>query len=494
MTLPASSNALKTADTPSSEVELRPRKISYYQKTLRSLLQMLIPKGRRVLDIGCGTGVLLKLLEPYRGVGIDSDAGKIRVAREDHQGCEFIAADLYELQTNETFDYVLMSDLVGELDDLQKAFDKLHDVTDHASRVVITHYNYIWEPLIRLACLLGIKPHQPYQNWLSLEDISNLLYLSGYEVIRKGYNLLIPIPIPLISSFVNRYIAILPLVNKLCLQEYIIARRCPSRRTQSELSVSVIVPCRNERDNIDAAVARIPEMGCHTEIIFVDGASTDGTLEKIQAQIEMHRETKDIKLLHQVSGPAGAASSGHDSTPPNRMLSLGKGDAVRKGFDAASGDVLMILDSDLTVPPEELPKFYQAICEGKGEFINGTRLVYQLEKQAMRTLNIIGNKFFSLVFSWLLGQRIKDTLCGTKVLLKSDYEQIKAGRSYFGEFDPFGDFDLLFGACRSNLKITEIPIRYQARTYGDIKIERFKHGLILLRMSFFAAKKLKMTF
>ena len=488
MTLPVTTNA---TTVPTVKGELHLQRISYYKKTLRSLLQMLIPKGRTVLDIGCGTGDLLKLVEPSRGVGIDSDPDKIRIARENAQGCEFIAADLCELPASETFDYVVMSDLVGELNDLQQAFDKLNDFTDHASRVVITHYNYIWEPLIRLACLLGIKPHQPYQNWLSLDDISNLLYLSGYEVIRKGYNLLLPVPIPLVSSFINRYIAILPLVNRLCLQEYIIARRCPTQLSRPELSVSVIVPCRNERDNIDAAVARIPQMGSHTEIIFVDGASTDGTVEKIQAQIKIHQGTKDIKLIHQINVPAGAAT---DSTPPNRMLKLGKGDAVRKGFAAASGDILMILDSDLTVPPAELPKFYQAICDGKGEFINGTRLIYQMEKQAMRTLNILGNKFFSMIFTWLLGQRIKDTLCGTKVLLKSDYKRIEAGRSYFGEFDPFGDFDLLFGACRNNLKIIEIPIRYQARTYGDIKIERFKHGLILLRMSVFAAKKLRMIF
>jgi glycosyltransferase involved in cell wall biosynthesis len=227
-------------------------------------------------------------------------------------------------------------------------------------------------------------------------------------------------------------------------------------------------------------------MGSHTELIFVDGDSTDGTVEKIEELIEKHRGKKDIKLIHQV--PRGS-----DEAHTGKMLKLGKGDAVRKGFDAASGDILMILDSDLTVPPSELPKFYRAMAEGRGEFINGTRLVYDMEAGAMRFLNMLANHAFSILFTWLLEQRIKDTLCGTKVLSKSDYESIRANRAYFGDFDPFGDFDLLFGAALLNLKIVEVPIRYRARTYGDIKIERWKHGLLLLRMSWIAAKKLKLA-
>ena len=228
-------------------------------------------------------------------------------------------------------------------------------------------------------------------------------------------------------------------------------------------------------------------------MLFVDGNSTDGTIEEIEKMIEKYKDKKDIKLIHQIPKDVKEKELKDDlETPPDKMLKLGKGDAVRKGFDAAQGDILMILDSDLTVPPEDLPKFYDAIAEGKGEFINGTRLVYQMDKEAMRTLNILGNKFFSLLFTWLLGERIKDTLCGTKVLLKKNYETIKEGRAYFGDFDPFGDFDLLFGAAKQNLKIIEVPIRYRRRTYGEIKIERFKHGLILLKMSAIAFKKLKL--
>jgi hypothetical protein len=114
-----------------------------------------------------------------------------------------------------------------------------------------------------------------------------------------------------------------------------------------------------------------------------------------------------------------------------------------------------------------------------------------MESQAMRFLNLLGNKFFSLTFSWLLGQSVKDTLCGTKVLWKSDYEQIAANRAYFGDFDPFGDFDLLFGAARLNQKIVDLPIRYRERTYGSTNVQRWKHGWLLLKMVLFASRRIK---
>jgi glycosyltransferase involved in cell wall biosynthesis len=231
-----------------------------------------------------------------------------------------------------------------------------------------------------------------------------------------------------------------------------------------------VIPCRNEKGNIEAAIQRLPNFGNHQEIIFVDGHSTDGTVEEIQRVIDTYRD-RTIRFL---------AQDGQ-----------GKGDAVRKGFAAATGDILMILDADLTVPPEDLPKFYDAIVCGKGEFINGCRLVYPMEGQAMRFLNLLGNKFFSVAFSWLLNQPLKDTLCGTKVMFREDYLKLAANRHYFGDFDPFGDFDLILGASKLNLKILEVPIRYRDRTYGSTKISRFQHGWLLLKMTFFAFCKLK---
>ncbi len=470
-------------------------KNAYYHAEQEKLLRFIVPEGKKVLSIGCGTGATLARLNPSKGVGLDFSDGMIAIAKKEHPNLTFKVDDAEALKEKGRYEYVVMSDLVGDLTDIWQAFRELRKVTDKNSRVVITYYNYLWEPILRMAEKLGLKMPQDYQNWLSLEDLENILYLNGYEVVKKGRQLLMPVRIPFLSGFINKYLTVLPFVKRLSLVHYLVAKENPDGLgvRARKCSVSVIIPCRNERGNIAAAVERTPAMGSHTELIFVDGNSTDGTVEAIEDAIEKFKGKKDVRLIHQI--PKDSMAHDHRSdlkTPPNKMLKLGKGDAVRKGFAAATGDILMILDSDLTVPPEELPKFYDAIVNGKGEFINGTRLVYQMEKQAMRTLNIFGNKFFSWLFTWLLDQRIKDTLCGTKVLLKKDYEKIEAGRSYFGDFDPFGDFDLLFGAAKQNLKITEVPIRYKSRTYGDIKIERFKHGLILLKMSFIAFKKLKL--
>jgi glycosyltransferase involved in cell wall biosynthesis len=230
------------------------------------------------------------------------------------------------------------------------------------------------------------------------------------------------------------------------------------------------VPARNEAGNIEQLIDRVPEMGGGTEIIFVEGHSTDDTYAAIERAIAAHPE-RTCKLLKQ----------------PGK----GKGDAVRAGFAVATGDILTILDADLTVPPEDLPAFFDAMHSGKADFANGVRLVYPREEKAMRMANLIGNKFFGLAFSWLIGQRIKDTLCGTKTMWKKDYDLLAANRSYFGDFDPFGDFDLLFGAARMSLKIVDVPVRYRQRTYGETNIQRWRHGILLLRMVMFAARRMK---
>lgn len=461
----------------------------YYYHKLERLLVSLIPPGRKVLEIGCGTGELLHGVAPGEGVGVDFSRKMLDIAAKQFHDLRFVCEDAECLHLHEPFDYVILSDLLGEVDDVWQALHELHKVTDQSSRIIITYYNYLWEPLLKAGEKLGVKMPQEYQNWLSQSDIEHALNQNDFEVIKHGTYLLLPIYVPIISELINRYLAPLPFLQRLCMVQYLVAKKLVPYQdeTVSNFRVSVIIPCRNERENIESAVERIPAMGIETEIIFVDGESTDGTVEKIKEMICKYEGVKQIRLIHQTSAEAGASSE----HPPDKMLQLGKGDAVRKGFDAATGDVLMILDADLTVPPEELPRFYHAIASGKGEFINGTRLVYQMEKQAMRTLNLLGNKFFSLVFTWLLGQRIKDTLCGTKVLFRRNYETIKNHRSFFGELDPFGDFDLLFGAARQNLKIVEVPVHYRMRTYGDVKIERFKHGLKLLRMSLIGLWKLK---
>ena len=412
----------------------------YYHSELRDFFRFVIPENASVLEIGSGTGDLLAELKPSRGLGVDFSPAMTAAAKKRHPGLSFATDDVEALVTAEKFDYVVMQDLLGSLDDIWLAFRSLSKVTGPETRIAITSYNPLWEPLVILAEAAGLKVKNPRQNWLAMADIENLLYLNNYEVIKKGHRFLMPFEIPLLSPFLNKFLAKMPFFKNLGLVQFIVARETPARPSPAAYSASVIVPCRNEAGNIEQLFKELPALGKGTELIFVDGDSNDGTVEKIR-EVSARYPGLPVKII-----PQGGA--------------FGKADAVRKGFDAASGDMFMILDADLTVVPEDLKKFYAAIAEGKGEFINGSRLVYPMEKGAMRFLNMIGNKTFSLIFTWTLGQRIKDTLCGTKVLLRANYEKIKAGRAYFGEFDPFGDFDLLFGASKLNLRITEMPVSY----------------------------------
>jgi len=446
------------------------QKGAYYHKELEKYLRFLVPPHSSVLEIGCGTGELLAALNPKRGLGIDISPKMVETARKNCPNLQFEVGDLEDLQIKEKFDYVVLVEVIGHVDDIQLAFKGLHKVCKPETRLIIVYYNYLWEPILKFAEFIGLRMKQSLQHWLPLEDISNLLYLNDFDVIKKGYRFLLPLYIPFISTFSNKYLAKMPFFWKLSLNEILIARPLARRKPPEETTCSVIIPCRNEKGNIEPAVLRTPEMGKQTELIFVEGNSQDGTLEECERVKNIYSQ-KDISVLVQDG--------------------KGKGDAVRKGFSHAKNDILIILDADLTVPPEDLPKFFETIASGKGEFINGSRLVYQMEEQAMRFLNLLGNKFFSRAFTYLLEQRIRDTLCGTKVLWREDYLRIVKGRDYFGDFDPFGDFDLLFGAAKLNLKIVEIPIRYRERTYGTTQISRFRHGLLLFKMAFFALGRIK---
>ncbi len=418
----------------------------YYYHDQERYFRFLVSEGLSVLEIGCGTGDLLHAMKPKRGVGIDFSPEMLKIAREKYPDLEFWEADIEHIEErNETFDVLILADVVGHLQDIEEAFRNLRPFCRPDTRIIVSYYNFLWEPILKFGELLGLKMPQQYQNWLSSEDISNLLALAQFEVVKSECRLLFPKKIPLLSNFVNMYVASLPGIRKFCLCRYLVARP-KNLREKREFPTTILIPCRNEKGNIEEAIKRIPAFGGHQEILFVDGHSTDGTPEEIERVMGEYPQ-KDIKLL--VQGGKG------------------KGDAVRKGFGAAKGDILMILDADLTVPPEDLPKFYRALAWDGGEFINGCRLVYPMEKQAMRFLNLLGNKFFSIMFTWILNQRFKDTLCGTKVLFKRDYEKIQANRDYFGEFDPFGDFDMILGAVKQNLKVVEVPIRYRERTYGS---------------------------
>lgn len=460
-------------------IERARRARRYFYDSLTRILRVRLPAGQRVLDIGCGAGHLLAALEPSTGVGIDVSERHVAAAQERHGGrsLRFLAGDGSDpevlARAGGPFDAIVLVNVITHLTDVQATLEALHPLCHRQTRVLIYSYSRAWQPALRIAELLKLKYRQPPESWLPPEEVVSMLGLADFEVVRRDAQIVVPVGIPLLSNLLNRYAGHLPLVESLSLMYGLIARPAPHRRAPSRArpSTSVIIPCRNEAGHIPSLVARLPELGPGSEFLFVEGNSTDDTEAVLRRTVEENPH-RPFRFLKQ----------------PGR----GKGDAVRLGFAEARGDIVLILDSDMGVAPEDVPKFVEALVRGKGDMVNGSRLVYPMEGRAMRFLNLLANKAFAWLFSWLLGQQVRDTLCGTKALYREDYERIAANRAYFGEFDPFGDFDLLFGAARLNLRIVDLAVRYHERRYGETNISRFRHGLLLLRMSAFGARKLKL--
>lgn len=456
-----------------SEHDGRPRRVQRgFHAQIAAQLRRLIPEGASVLEAGCGRGELLRALRPGRGVGIDLSPRMLEQARAlDPEGrCDYRLADACTFQPGETFDYLVLDYLVGYLPDVQACLEHLRTLAHPRTRLCLTSVNNVWMPLLRFGQRLGLVTRQPPSNWVSTRDLVNLLELAGWEVVHQSTEQLLPLRVPLLGGVCNRFLVRLPGLRHFGSSLYLVARPAAVRPAAAP-TCSVIVPARNEAGNIRAALERIPIMGAATEVIFVEGHSRDDTWDTIVRETAAYRGPLRVRALQQTG--------------------RGKWDAVRTGFAAATGDVLVIQDADLTAPPEDLPKFFAAIAGGAAEFANGSRLVYPMEKQAMRFLNLLGNKFFALALSFTLGQPIKDSLCGTKMLLRRDYERILARIAVLGDFDPFGDFNLLFGAALLKLRIRDIPVRYKDRTYGETNISRFRHGWLLLKMTAFGLARIK---
>jgi SAM-dependent methyltransferase len=440
----------------------------------RRFMRFLIPPGKRILELGCGLGNLLASLQPSYGVGVDFSPTAIQRAKARHPGLHFHVGDAEDRQVlaqiEGPFDYIVIADTIGMFEDIDETLRLVHRLCEPSTRVIISYYSHLWEPILKLGEILRLKSRQPKVNYIATADFLNLMDLADFETIRHEQRQLLPRRLFGLGRFINRYVAPLPGIRKLCLRTYLVGRpvlQFPDRK----LSATILIPCRNERGNIENAIRRMPRFGRTQEIIFAEGNSSDGTFEECERVRDAYKDQWNIKVLKQDG--------------------KGKGDAVRKGFAEATGDVLMILDADLTMPPESLPKDPAVIETGKADFVNGTRLVYPMEDEAMRPLNLMANRFFAYLFSYLVNTRMTDTLCGTKVLLRKDYEVLVREREYFGNFDPFGDFDLIFGAAKQNLKIIETPIHYKARTFGETQISRFRDGWLLLKMVWFAYRKLK---
>ena len=440
-----------------------------YKNSLIRCIRNIIPKCSRILHIGSGDGSLLSGLEPEVGVGVEPALDLVDKATADYPQYSFHSSEFEGFEIEGKFDFVLIADVLLDVYDIDAMMRKVRVACSPDTRVVVTNYSQVWRPILKFLRFLRIARPRFGNTWFSPGDVRSAFERTGFQLLSERCEVLFPSRLPIVSSLFNRFLSQLPVFRWFCLHRIYVARLDPEPITPKP-SVTVLVPARNESGNIPRLMSEVPEMGSFTEVIFVEGNSTDDTWEVLQEAIAQRNDPL-YRLIKQ----------------PGK----GKGDAVRAGFAEARGDILMILDADLTVAPDMLPRFYEAVSSGRAEFANGTRLVYQMHDRAMRFLNLLGNHFFAKAFTYVMGQPIRDTLCGTKVLTRESYNKIVANRDFFGEFDPFGDFDLLFGAARLNMKILDVPVRYGERVYGETNISRFRHGTLLFRMLFVGARKLK---
>jgi hypothetical protein len=424
-------------------------KNSYYNENIRKLYASIVRPGKSVLEIWCGSGNTLSCTYTMGAAGRNEG---IRHASSAHLG------------KSGSFDYILVHDAAEYTHDIWEMLESLKGKSRKGTYVIISFINPVWEPVIKIANALGVRVKDKAHNHISRHLIRDMLEFNDFSVLLEGQRMLVPKRVPVVSRFFNAYACNVPVLRRLCLVQYMVARYDGSREKKRNLSCSVIIPCFNEEGNIRSAIGRVPKMGRFTEVVVVDDGSKDGTAQAVRSVM---RKKRHVKLV---------------TYEGNR----GKGYAVKHGFEKATGDVLMILDADMTVPPEELPRFFLLLEEGKGQFINGTRMIYPMEEQAMKGLHVIGNYVFGKIFSWLLGRRISDTLCGTKVLMRKDYEKIEMGKC------KWGDFDLLFGAAKLRLSIVEVPVHYMKRVAGESKMKTWKHGFVLLKMCFRGFVELKL--
>src|SRR5262249_18318887 len=358
---------------------------------------------------------------------------------------------------------ILLNGNLNYSHDVQALLASVKCKLGRTSRLIAVVYNPYLRWIYVLASRLGVRKAEQPCTFITVNDLRHLGRLSGFELVSIRNCVHVPLRLFGIGTLANRILPVVPLLRWLAFTCVATFRPISGPGTVKDPSLSIIVPARNEEGNIEECLRRLPDFsGIPVEVIFVEGNSSDGTWPAIQRVV-----AESVGSRFRVRG--------------YRQTGQGKHDAVRLGIEKATNDLVIILDADLTMPPEMLARFYVAYRDGFADFVNGHRLMYPMEKDAMRFLNWLGNIFFAKLVSRLADVRVGDSLCGTKLLRRADYALIEAWRRNIGIVDPFGDFELLFFASTLRLGIIDVPIRYKARSYGATNIRRFTDGFLLLR-------------
>ena len=421
---------------------------SFYHATISNLIAGMIPPSSRVLELGCGLGDLLASLNPSSGIGLNVAQGLTDRASQKHPRLEFHTSDVDSAGLPRSFEpqYIVMTNMLDYVHDIWDVMGSLKPAVHEHTLLIITTNNPLWAPLLRLASNLKLRFPESPRNFITNRDICSVLHLQGFDIVEEGLTLPVPKRIPVLGDLINAIVPEVPVLRFVSSLQYIAAR---PRIPRPPLSCSVVIPCHNEADNIQECLRRVPNIGTRTEIVVVDDGSTDDTCQRVKEVMAADSRVRLIVL----------------------EKNQGKASAVRAGFEAAEGDVLMILDADMAVTPEELPKFLTPLQDGTADLVNGTRLIYPMHGKAMKVANFLGNKGFCFLASKVIRQRVSDTLCGTKAFLKRDFVRMPISGT-----EHWGDFDLLFGAARLKLRILEIPVHYTERRAGKSKMRAMIEG------------------
>jgi len=435
----------------------------YYHKRIRKVFSFIIPPNKKILFFGSYDGKILASLRPKMGIGIEVERKIFKIAKKRHLKLKFLNISYDSYIPKEKFDYIILNSTLGQTTDMLRVLKNIFRACCPSTKILIYQHNYLWEGILNFAEKLSLKRKEGVQNWLSINDVKTYLEGANFQVTRIFRRTIFPLNFFGLGKVLNFIGALIPFFDFFKLDQFIIARPEPHLFPKSlPKSLTICITVRNEKGNIEKIIKSIPKICNQQEILFVEGHSTDGTKEEI-LKIKKKYSHKNVRVIGQPG--------------------IGQGDAIRVGFKAAKGEIIIIYEGDNTADPKDLQYFYKAMKSGKYEFIEGSRFVYPINNQTMPIINQLGNTFFAKWFSFFLGHRTTDVLCGIKSILKRDFNLIYKRWGFLGFEDPFGDFELIYGATRMGLKFGEIPTRYYSRTYGETKTRPFTHGLYLLKMA-----------
>ncbi len=447
----------------------------YFRRKVADALKFQIPNGKRVLFLGNHFQDVVLELKAEKCVVYSTNENYLELDSLKSSSIEVHKINAFEdIEEEREFDYIVCFSALCETADINQLLSRIRQNLIPSSRLIVYQHNHLWMPLLRLGSLLRIKRRETYQNWLSIADIQSYLHAFGYEPVRTWRHTLVPAQIFGLGSLINFLFDLLPILDGLKFNQFVVGRLISNQSTSRERSLTICITVRNERDNIESIVQSLPVLTKNQEILFVEGHSTDGTAEEIVRVIGKYPD-KNVRMMGQPG--------------------IGQGDAIRVGFKAATGDIIILYEGDGTCNPDDISYFYAAMCTNRYEFIQGSRFVYPLGTASMPRINQIGNMIFARWFSWFLQVHSTDVLSGIKAVSKSAFEDIYVNWGKLPVEDPFGDFELVFGASRQALRMGEIPITYKPREYGQSKTKVFHHGKLLMQLitfAYFQFRRLKM--